>query len=309
MGAAAILGLVLGLGILLILTAQPVGKSHPSIASRIDALRPDREPAEKRPSAAVFRTSLFEEILRPTLERSGQICASLAKRLGLDLKETAARLHAVGDPAGLTLFLGQKILTAVVGFAFLPAAAALGAAPSTASWMWLAAGAAGFLVPDVLLRSKAEAVRRELREDLARFADMMSLSVSAGLGLDAALDEVSRAAEGHFFEHLRRFVREARLRGLPASTALSKLADELRLREAEPMAAALVAAETQGVAVSQVFRAQARSIRERRRIEIIETGERAQTRMALPVGLLILPAFFLIVLYPAAVQLLRVTAN
>jgi hypothetical protein len=39
----------------------------------------------------------------------------------------------------------------------------------------------------------------------------------------------------------------------------------------------------------------------------VEAGERAQIRMLLPTGLLILPAFFVVVLYPAAVQLLKVT--
>jgi hypothetical protein len=42
---------------------------------------------------------------------------------------------------------------------------------------------------------------------------------------------------------------------------------------------------------------------------LIEEAERAQVRMALPVGLLILPAFFVMILYPATVQLLQVTAR
>ncbi len=309
MGAAFMVGLTFGLGVLLLLTGQPIGRARPSIASRLQALRPDRPPQTTSERVPAFRTRIFEEILRPLIERGGEALLLVARRLGLDLGETASRLMATGDPGGLGLFLGQKIATGLLGLAFLPAAAALGAFPHTPSWIWVATGLMGFLMPDAILRSKAEARRRELREGLARFADLVSLSVSAGLGLEGALEEVSRRSEGPFFEYLRRTLRETRLRGEPASTALTQLAQDLRLADAEPLASALASAQSHGIPVSQVLRAQARSIRERRRIELVEAGERAQTRMVLPVGLLILPAFFLLVLYPAAVQLLQVTAK
>lgn len=309
MGAAVMIGLTFGAGVLLLLTGQPIGRARPSFASRLQALRPDRPVQATLEKIPAFRTRIFEEILRPMIERAGESLLTVARRLGLDLGETSSRLTATGDPGDLGLFLGKKITTGLLGLAFLPAAAALGAFPPTPSWIWVATGVLGFLMPDAILRSKAEVRRRELREGLARFADLVSLSVSAGLGLEGALEEVSRSSEGPFFEYLRRALRESRLRGEPASTALAQLAQDLRLADAEPLASALASAQSHGIPVSQVFRAQARSIRERRRLEIVEAGERAQTRMVLPVGLLILPAFFLLILYPAAVQLLQVTAR
>ncbi len=91
------------------------------------------------------------------------------------------------------------------------------------------------------------------------------------------------------------------------AATISRLPTESGLAEAESLAAAIGAAADHGTAVTQALRAQARALRERRRLELVEAAERAQVRMLLPVGLLILPAFFVIVLYPAAVQLLRLT--
>ena len=88
---------------------------------------------------------------------------------------------------------------------------------------------------------------------------------------------------------------------------MARLPEEVGFVDAEPLAAAIQAAADHGTAVTQALRAQARALRDRRRLELVEAAERAQVRMLLPVGLLILPAFFVVVLYPAAVQLLRLT--
>ena len=97
------------------------------------------------------------------------------------------------------------------------------------------------------------------------------------------------------------------MRGTSASATMARLPAEVGFVDAEPLAAAIQAAADHGTAVTQALRAQARALRDRRRLELVEAAERAQVRMLLPVGLLILPAFFVVVLYPAAVQLLRLT--
>jgi Flp pilus assembly protein TadB len=307
--AAVFLGVLFGIGALLVLTAQPHGAARPSLSARLEYLRPDRPAATVQTKAPVFRTFLLEQLFRPFLEKAGDGALRLARVARLDLRQTALRLRLTGDRGGLGLFLGLKIASGLVGLAIFPVAASIRIFPTTPSWVWLASAVAWFLMPDVLLRSKADSRLRQLREGLARFADLTSLSVSAGLGLEGAIDEVAATSVGPFFEELRRAVRDCRLNGEPASAAIGRLASELALPEAEPLAAALDTAGARGIPITQVLRTQARSIRERRRLELIEAGERAQVRMALPVGVLILPAFFILILYPAAVQLLQVTAR
>lgn len=255
----------------------------------------------------VFRTDVFEFGLRPALESIGNVLGSAARRVGLDLLETDRRLRLTGDASGLTLFLGQKIVAAAIGFVFFPAASAISGIPSTPAFLWYAAGLTAFFLPDVMLRSRAETRRQQLREELAHFTDLVALAVSGGMGLESALDEALDASGNAFASQLRGYLRESRLRNEPPSAAIARMASDLRLNDAEPLATALASAESQGIQVSQVLRAQARALRERRRLELIEAGEKAHTRMALPIGLLILPAFLIVILYPSVVQLLQIT--
>jgi tight adherence protein C len=300
-------GGLLGAGALLLLTAQPVGASRPSLRRRLDALRPEAtlEPTLLR--ERVFRSRLFEETLRPALESAGERAARFLGRLGMDLRATEERLRAVGDRGGLPLFLGQKLAGGLIGLAFLPVAASFGIAPATPVWVWLAAAAGGFALPDVMLKSRAEARRRRMREDLIHFAELLALAVSAGLGVEGALEQAASGGQGPLFDEARRLLREARMRGEPSSEALARLPAEAGLPEAEPLVQTVRAAASQGAPITQALRAQGRTLRERRRLELVEAGERAQVRMLLPIGLLILPAFFVLLLYPAAVQLLRLT--
>jgi tight adherence protein C len=305
--AALLFGTLFGLGAVAVLMGQSHGAPKPSFASRLADLRPERAEQVTKRTERVFRTDVFEEVLRPGIELAGDVVARLLRRFGLDLRSTEEQLRITGDRGGLTLFLGQKVASGIVGFAFLPAAASLGAAPQTPLAFWLVAGGVGFMLPDLVLRSRATSARRRVRDELVRFIELLTLAVSSGLGLEGALDQIARSADGRLFAEVRRLLRDSQLRGEPASAALSQLASEVGLPEIEPIATAVRTAAAQGTPITQALRAQARSLRERRRLELIEAGERAQIRMLLPVGLLILPAFFVIVLYPAVVQLLRVT--
>jgi tight adherence protein C len=302
-------GSVFGAGLLMVLAAQPFGAPRASLARRLAALRPESVPERGPRRDRVFRTRLFEEVLRPGLERAGDAMARLLGRLGLDLRTTEGRLRVAGDQGGLALFLGNKLAGGLIGFAFLPVAESLGLAPVTPTWLWMVAGAGGFLLPDAMLKSRAEIRRRRMREDLVHLAELLSLSVSSGVGIEGAVERATAAGKGPLFTELRALLREARLRGEPSSIALVRLPEATGLSEGEGLSVAVRSASARGAPVTQALRTQARAIRERRRLELVEAGERAQIRMLLPTGLLILPAFFVVVLYPAAVQLLNVTGS
>lgn len=302
-----VFGALFGAGLLMIFTAQSHGAPRVSLARRLAALRPEYATQPARSSERVFRTRLFEESLRPLLERAGVWGARLFGSLGIDLRVTDARLRAAGDRGGLGLFMGEKLAGGLIGLAFLPLAESFGLAPRTPAWFWLVAAAAGFVLPDAMLRSRAEARRRRMREELVHLVELLSLSVSAGLGMEGALEQATAAGEGPLFDEVRRLAREARLRGEPASHALVTLPEEVGMPEAESLATAVRSAAAHGTPITQALRAQAGALRQRKRLSLIESGERAQIRMLLPTGLLILPAFFVVVLYPAAMQLVKVT--
>jgi tight adherence protein C len=297
---------VAGVGLLVLLTAQPLGRPRPTLARRLAALRPDPNPPE--PAPPVFSTPGMDAALLPPLRVAGGLLLRLAALLGVPTGSLARRLELAGVAGGPAVFAGQKLLAALVGLGLLPLCNQLAITPFGAwpAWTWLAGGLAGFLAPDLGLAGRVARRRRELLAGLGAATEFLALAVSAGCGLEQALAEVAATGDGPFFAELARRLSHARLQGQRATQAIIGMAEQVELPELAALAGALEAGTTQGTPILQTLRAQARAARERRRLALLAAGERAQVGMILPVGALVLPAFFLVVLYPAAVVVLRV---
>jgi tight adherence protein C len=296
-----------GIGLLLLLTAQPIGRPRPSLAARLAALRPDTPPSELERTA--FTNPTLERLLVPPLRAAGALALRLAELLGIPTGRLARRLRLAGEPGGPALHVGQKVFGALLGLALLPVLNQLHITPlgRWPAWLWLGAGAAGFLTPDVELARKTARRRRELLVGLGAASEFLTLAVSAGCGLEQALAEAATAGNGPFFTELSRRLSLARLHGHQGVGAITTMAQEIDLPELAALAGALQAGARQGTPVLQTLRAQAHAARERRRLALLEAGERAQVTMIVPVATLIFPAFFLVILWPASVVLLRLS--
>jgi tight adherence protein C len=135
---------------------------------------------------------------------------------------------------------------------------------------------------------------------------MLTLSTSAGMALEQALEEVGRQGDGVVAHELRMVCRELALgqyRSLP--DGIGSLARRLGAPEVEHVLVRLSAAYEQGLPLSQALATQAQALRERQRLHVIEEGGKASIRMLLPVAILILPVLFVVVLVPAAAELTR----
>lgn len=294
-------------GLLILLSAQPVGRPRPSIAKRLQALRPHASVSDAQ--AQVFGLKGLDPVLVPALRALGGAFLRAVIPVGLDPSATERRLRAAGEPYGPAVFWGQKLAGLLVGLALPPILSAAGIGPPSGwpLWIWGAGAALGFAGPDIGLNARIRVRRRELLAGLAAAARLLSLAVSAGYGLEQAIAEVASSGRGPFFDELARRISTVRLEGRPAVDALADLAKDAELPELATLAGALTAGSRQGVPVLQTLRAQASSVRERWRLGLIEAGERAAVTMLLPIGLFILPAFFLVVLYPAAINLLQLS--
>jgi tight adherence protein C len=297
-----------GIGLLLLLTGQPLGRPTPSLATRLAALHAD--PQEASPPSA-YASPTLERLLAPPLQAAGRLLLHTAEALGIPTSRLTQRLTLAGEPGGPALHAGHKLLGALVGVGVLPLLNQLHITPfgPWPVWLWLAAGIAGFVAPDAALAHKVAQRRRELLSGLGAATEFLALAVSAGCGLEQALAEAATAGHGPFFTQLAHRLALARLQGQQGVDAITAMAGELDLQELTALAGALQAGVHQGTPVLQTLRAQAHAARERRRLALLEAGERAQVTMILPVAGLILPAFFLVILWPASVALLRLSGN
>jgi len=70
-----------GLGLLVLLTAQPIGRPRPSLGARLAALHPDIPRQE--PEATAFANPTLERLLVPPLRAAGSLGLRLAELLGV----------------------------------------------------------------------------------------------------------------------------------------------------------------------------------------------------------------------------------
>ena len=99
----------------------------------------------------------------------------------------------------------------------------------------LATAAAGFILPDFLLRDEAERRRRAFRHALSSYLDLVNVLLAGGAGIETALHAAADAGDGWGYRTIRSELRRARLTGQSPWDTFAGLADRLGVTElAEP---------------------------------------------------------------------------
>jgi tight adherence protein C len=142
-------------------------------------------------------------------------------------------------------------------------------------------------------------VRRALPDAL----DLLTISVEAGLGFDAAVQQVAQNTEGPLADELSRMIREMQL-GQGRSAALRGLAARSTVPELRAFVGAMVQADTLGIPIAQVLRVQSSEIRVKRRQRAEELAQKVPVKITVPLIFCILPCLFVVVLGPAALTIM-----
>lgn len=169
--------------------------------------------------------------------------------------------------------------------------------------MILAMAPLGVYYPQIY--AKAEKQRREVkvRKDLPFFADLLALSTEAGLDFIGAIQRiVDKASDDSVLaEELGVVLRDIKL-GSSRADALRGLSKRIDTQEITSFVAVLVDADSTGASIAQVLKDQSAQIRLERFVRAEKAGAKASQAMLIPVVLFILPAVFLVVFGPIAVQ-------
>ncbi|MGH3738812.1 MAG: type II secretion system F family protein [Micromonosporaceae bacterium] len=247
----------------------------------------------------------------PFHERVALPFARRLGRLGFACTPSGARerlrqwLDRAGNPSGWTV--DTIVVIKGVGLVY---AGVIGAFLGVlyAGWTGLFVGPVvgatiGFFLPDVLLYNAALRRQDKLRQCLADVMDMLTVSVEAGLGFDAALGQVARNTRGPMSGETARVLQEMQL-GKSRVDALRAMAERTSVLELRTFASAVVQASDLGIPVAQVLREQSKEMRVRRRQRAEEKAQKVPVKILFPLILFILPALFIIVLGPAVIRLI-----
>lgn len=213
------------------------------------------------------------------------------------------KLILAGNPGGLEA--GQFLALYLLIIAVFTVGAFLLTRGSDQQMLFCAVGVGfGLLLPDFRLKGRIQTRQGAMRKALPSFLDLLTVSVEAGLGFDAALGRVSAQNEGPLAEEFQRVLQEIRM-GKPRRDALRDLGGRTEVKELSSFLAALVQADQLGVSIGNVLRVQARQMRHSRRQRAEETAMKAPIKMLFPLVFFIFPSLFIVLLGPAVIQMLE----
>lgn len=166
-------------------------------------------------------------------------------------------------------------------------------------------GAFGFVLPNILLYNAG--LKRELlmKRALPDAMDLLTVSVEAGLGFDAAVMKVAHKTKGPLARELARLLQEMQL-GVGRAEAMRGLAERTTLDDLRTFSLAIVQADQLGVPIGRVLRVQSREMRLKRRQRAEEQAHKVPVKMMIPLVLCILPCLLIVVGGPAAVRMLGI---
>ena len=212
-------------------------------------------------------------------------------------------LELAGNPAMWTVerLLGVKgaallvlgLLGAMLGGGITPAGLLIA----------VAAGAAGFFLPDLLVYNLGLKRQEELRRGLADALDMLTVCVEAGQGFDAALMQVSRTTTGAVAGEFARVLQEVQI-GKPRAEAFSGLSQRTNVAEVKTFVTALVQADRLGLPIGGVLREQANQMRLVRRQRAGEQAQKVTVKILFPLLFCIFPALMIVVIGPGAIRMM-----
>lgn len=221
------------------------------------------------------------------------------------VKRTSKQLVTAGQPmTTLSFFTVVTIIGIFLPLSALAFIALLADGLSMAAFIGaLIAGAFGIVLPFFWLRNRARHRQLAIWKGLPDAFDLITVSVEAGLGLDAALRHVSDKLRGPFSDEITQTLREVGM-GRPRREALEDLADRVDVEDLRTFVNSVTQAEQLGTSLGRALRAQGASIRTRRRQKAEELSRKAPVKMVFPLVLFIMPTFFIVTLGPIVVNLI-----
>lgn len=282
------------------------------------ALRTDEESAAVNRSLAVLEAMgqapkelardldlpFADRVLEPLRARA----LAVGRRLtGADSAERMRRrLDAAGNPPGWTVdrIVSSKVSCAVVGLVVgVALALLLGTSFLIGVLLTLAGLVIGFFAPDLYLYQRTYDRTERLQREMPDAIDLMTISVEAGLGFDAAVQQVAIKTEGPLADEFMRMLREMQL-GQGRSEALRGLAERCNVDDVRTFVSAMVQADSLGIPVAQVLRVQSNEMRIKRRQRAETKAQQVPVKITVPLIFFILPCLFVPVLGPAVINIM-----
>ncbi len=248
--------------------------------------------------------SMSDRVVGPAAQRLASIALRATPRGSLD--ETRRKLTAAGRTnANPQSYLAGKAMFAGVCIIFGLVLLVTGKPPQTALLATIGGVAAAFVFPDYYLSLKTRGRKEDLLAQMPDVLDLLTVSVEAGLGFDAAVAKVCERMHGPLVEEFRIVLHEMRI-GESRAKALRSLGERLDMPETTAFSRSIVQADQLGISLGRILRVQAQDMRHRRQMAAEERAMKAPIKMLFPTAVFIFPAMFIVILGPAMIQIMKI---
>jgi tight adherence protein C len=240
-----------------------------------------------------------ERVIKPMLETIANAFARLTPRRNVENMQH--NLDLAGNPyrwtpvefAGLRLVAGVLLAGLALGLTFIARTPLRNQIFATAM-----AGALGYFLPTIWLTLRIRNRKANILKALPDALDLLTISVEAGLGFDAALTKVTEKWTNELSLAFTRVLVEIQM-GTLRREALRAMADRADVTDLTSFVAAIIQADQLGVSLARVLHIQSEQMRIRRRQRAEELAHTAPIKMMIPLVFLIFPALFVVLLGPA----------
>ena len=243
----------------------------------------------------------FERTVRPLAMR---LSGSVARITSSSFTErTEKRLALAGYPGDMRTadWLGIKAIGSVAGagimfvlFGLLAGQLLQGIA------LGMVGLGIGYLVPEFWLGGRVKKRQKLILMGIPDALDLLTISVRAGLGFDAALGKCVEKTVGPLADEFRRGLAEIRV-GKARREALRDIVARTEVPALSNFIGAIIQAEQLGVSISKVLQVQSEQLRIERRQRAEEMAPKAPIKMLFPLVGCIFPSLFIVILGPAII--------
>jgi tight adherence protein C len=293
---------MVGGGILVVIIGLAAGSSEDPVQARLTQLGSIQARSLEE---LELQQPFSERTLRPFIARLSKMGSRLGSASSADSSER--RLAMAGNPGDLRLsdWIGVKILVGIAtgGIIFIIFGLLAGGLLAGV-FLGLVGVGIGYLLPEFWLGGRIKARQKVILKMIPDTLDLLTISVRAGLGFDAALAKVVEKLPGPLSDEFRRALAEVRV-GKTRRDALRDMVPRTNVQPLSNFIGAIIQAEQLGVSISKVLQVQSEQLRIERRQRAEEQAARAPIKMLFPLVGCIFPSLFIVILGPAIISIVK----
>lgn len=233
---------------------------------------------------------------------------------GMSNREEAGRIRMMmiqagfRHPKGPAIYFGLRALMGVaVPLPYLLANVIDGKMESGNLGICVLLGVAGFYLPKLLLDRLTRRRQDRLDKALPDVLDLFIVCMEAGLSLQATMNRVAdevRSISKDFYNELQLTNAELRT-GIHREDALKNLAERTGVQNIKGLVGLMIQSDRMGASIVQALRTHASFLRMQRSQKAEEKAAKLPVKILFPMIVFIFPAIFIVILGPAAIQLMK----